>query len=86
LLLVAHAGSSHGMRVRGVDCRTTLCTATLEWPSFVDARNGFRSILHSQDRANCGREILLLDSEDPSAPYQATAVLDCTEWRAGNVD
>jgi hypothetical protein len=82
LTKVAGTPESHGMSVVGVECRTTLCLATFEWPSFEAARSGYGGVLHASFQANCGREILLPPPKDPAAPYRTTAVLDCTDSRA----
>jgi hypothetical protein len=82
LEVVARASADRHMSLVGVECKTTSCLATFEWPSFDEAKSGWRGILHSRLSANCAREILLPDAADPSARYQATAVFDCTASRA----
>lgn len=70
----------HGLRkesrakVVNVDCRTNSCVATLEWPSFHDAKSGFSALLHALYKVNCVRTITLPDPPDPSKPYSGTAI------------
>lgn len=71
-----------GYKVVGVDCRTTLCTAELEWPSFTLASSQYAHALHVEV-PGCESAILLEPPVDPSRPYRATARYDCEDARAG---
>jgi hypothetical protein len=59
-----------------VECKTTTCTANLEWPSYQRAVATYSDLLHFATEVNCAREILLPEPKDPEAPYQATFVLE----------
>jgi len=58
-----------------VECRSTSCTAKVEWPTFGAARDGYADVLHIASGLNCEREILLPPPANPEASYQATFVL-----------
>lgn len=72
-----------GFSVIQSECRTTHCTVMVEWPSFEDAVDGFKTLLHHNYQANCARETLLPDPDPATAgsPYQASIIFDCSEWR-----
>jgi hypothetical protein len=72
-----------GYKLVGVDCRTTLCTADLEWSSYGDASKYYRDALHV-DVPGCESAILLEPPADGSAPYRATARYDCEGSRTGD--
>jgi hypothetical protein len=75
------AGEKH-FRVVDVDCRTSTCVSTVEWPDQNAAVRGYGDVLHVLYRANCARSIVLPDTADPSRPFRATLFLDCAEQRA----
>jgi hypothetical protein len=78
------AGKQNGeYRVIGVDCRTTSCAATLEWPNYSTAVANFKDALWQKTEQNCARHILLPAPADPFATYQAQLMMDCTDQRAG---
>jgi hypothetical protein len=64
-----------------VDCRTTGCVATLEWPSRDEAQAGYRDVLHAGYELPCDRTIFL-DEAKGHGPYQATVVIGCENVRA----
>ncbi|MFP2908294.1 hypothetical protein ACLESD_25230 [Pyxidicoccus sp. 3LFB2] len=60
----------------GVDCRSTTCLATLEFPNFAAAKDQFpRFVEHIYD-VPCGRTVMLDDVEDPAAPFQVKVFFD----------
>lgn len=62
---------------RKVDCRTTSCSAEIEWPTFGDARTHYTELLVGDyEDVNCARQIVVPDRVDPSLPTTATLVLD----------
>lgn len=73
---------SSSFKVVEADCKTTTCASTLEWPTFGQASSEWRNVLHHGFQANCSRAVTLPDPPDPGAPYRATIVLDCENWRA----
>jgi hypothetical protein len=70
-------------RTVAVECKTTSCTATLEWQSFTQARGGYGAIMGRLGTVldlPCGRSIVLPEPEEADRPYQATIVFDCQRW------
>ena len=62
-----------------VDCRSSTCMATVEWPSYREARAGHMDLLHMTTAVNCIREITVPPPADPEARYQGTMVMtNCT--------
>lgn len=66
-----------------VDCRSTSCLAKLEWSNAAEAREEFGNLARETFEVNCARSITLPDAVEPSAPVEATLILDCTEWKSG---
>jgi hypothetical protein len=83
LAAVAEAKKFH---LASVDCRTTTCTAVLEWPSFSDAMQSFQSVAAAPTRMKCSHQITLPEPEPSAATYRATAFLDCEADRTGDVN
>jgi hypothetical protein len=80
------AGEQNGeYRMIGLDCRTTSCAATLEWPNYSVAVAKFKNALWQVTEQNCARHILLPEPADRDAAYQAQMMMDCTDQRAGLV-
>ena len=67
------------------ECRSTRCSATIEWPTYNDAMQEFTELLHHSYQANCARHTILPEpgESDLDTPYQATVIFDCAEWRDG---
>lgn len=69
-----------GFTVRGVNCRTTTCTADIEWSSYGAAQKTFRSILvEERTELNCKAEVFIPMPSNLEAPYRSTAMYDCEE-------
>jgi hypothetical protein len=68
-------------QVRGIDCRTTTCVTTLEWPSYAEATQNYAILLQHAYGLDCVRSILLPEPADASARYQAQLFLDCANLR-----
>ncbi len=68
-------------RVVKVDCRTTMCLSTLEWPSYEQAKERALPLAASELELNCTRELLLTPPDDPKAVYQGSFFLNCLEQR-----
>jgi hypothetical protein len=68
-------------QVRGIDCRSTTCVTTLEWPSYAEATQGYALLLQHAYRMDCARSILLPEPADATARYQAELFLDCGNLR-----
>lgn len=72
--------SEEGVTVVDVDCRSTSCVATVEWPSLAAARHGFEAVLQTDYANNCEREITLPTPADPEARLRAEVVFTkCAE-------
>jgi hypothetical protein len=69
-------------RTVDVDCRTTMCAATLEWSSYADVRQSTNDIMGHGYDINCAKEIYFPPPDDIQKPYQATVFLDCEQFRA----
>jgi len=68
-------------QVRGIDCRSTTCVTTLEWPSYAEATQGYALLLQHDYGMDCARSILLPEPADPTGRYQADLFLDCENLR-----
>jgi len=65
-------------RVAGVDCRTTRCVATLEWPSYDAARESFRAVIQQRSVQNrCSTFMLLDEPSDTTSAYESELLFDC---------
>jgi hypothetical protein len=74
---LAQVGERGAFKLLNVDCRTKLCTATVEWASRADAVKNYGTLLEpSREAAACAREIVLPDGSD-NGPLRATAVFQC---------
>ena len=78
-----HIAKEGTYRVADVNCRSTSCVATFEWPTRADAMREYAAIIHQQFDVNCSRGITLPETGDPSQPLQATMFLDCAQWKKG---
>jgi len=79
---LGQAAERNGFKFVGVDCRTTWCRAEFEWPSYADASRTYSAVLHSE-MSGCQSGIYLEPPPDPTVPYRAPAMYDCTSDRAG---
>jgi hypothetical protein len=64
-----------------IDCKTTLCKASVSWPSYPAAHSEFRRLLGLA--VPCATEIFVPRPENEDRPYDATLMLDCEPWRTG---
>lgn len=69
-----------------VECKSTICAASLRWPNYRQALQGYTLPLEAIYELNCRRSIYLAPPEDPLAAYQATLYLDCRERGAASAD
>jgi hypothetical protein len=65
-----------------VECRTSLCRGTMQWPSYQEAGASLMTILGAHYSRNCAITVTLPTPDDPAAPYEGNAFFDCTEDRA----
>lgn len=69
------AGGDHGA-LGGVECRSTSCLATVSFPSYEAAREGFGRYVMAMYDVRCARTAALDEPEDPSAPYEVKLLLN----------
>jgi len=62
---------------REVDCRSSTCVATVEWPSARTAQRQWKTLL-APDYGPCTVEVMLDEPSDPAAPFQTKVVYDCS--------
>jgi hypothetical protein len=77
-------GKSVGFTVGAVDCRTTICTADVQWAGYSDAARTYKHLLYYPYAVGCSRYVLLDDPSDPKASYSTQVVFDCEGERAAN--
>jgi hypothetical protein len=71
-----------GAKVDGVDCRTSGCVATLEWPSREQAQQEYRHLVEAVYQLPCDRQIFLDQAQGEDGPYRAELLLDCESVRS----
>lgn len=71
------------MTIASLECRTTVCLATVHWPSYDDARKQGPDLVTFGYGVNCDRRVFALPPDDPKAPYDATLVFECEGLRSG---
>lgn len=59
----------HSEKLADVSCRSSGCVATLRFPSYGDARDGFFHYATSFYDVACARSVALDDPEDATTPY-----------------
>ena len=80
---LAALGPSKGFRFVAAQCKTTTCSARLEWPDYHSALQGSPDLLHHRYRTNCGTATTLPPPSRGSErqPYQMTMLYDCAAVR-----
>ncbi len=73
-----------GGHVTQIDCRTTTCTADVEWNNYDAALGGYAEVLHASLQTNCSKATILPEPSDREAPYRASFVFDCESTRTGD--
>ncbi len=68
-----------------IECRTSSCVATLEWPSYEMAPRDAPFIAANSRKMNCATWVWTPHPDDPAAPYRGEVVFDCSALRAGLV-
>jgi hypothetical protein len=71
-----------GFRARRSDCRSTLCSADLEWPSYAAARKALNEVVAARYDMNCSTVMFLPAPDDVSTAYSSTLIRDCGSLRA----
>jgi hypothetical protein len=59
-----------------VKCKSHTCSATVQWPDYGRAVQGYTSLLHHSYEASGTREVLLPEPENREQRYQATVLYD----------
>jgi hypothetical protein len=77
---LAQAG---GFVVGNLDCRTTLCRASIKWPNYPAAMAGYMGLLRHPFQLNCIREayVPLAEGAKETDEYEGTMIFDCTGAR-----
>jgi soluble cytochrome b562 len=57
-------------KLLGLDCRTSTCVATVEFPTFVAAKDQFPRLVEHSYGVPCGRTVVLDKPADPLAPFK----------------
>lgn len=70
-------GKQYSFRVLSVDCRTTMCTTKLEWPSFQQTIRSTKAIRRYRYAKNCEILAYLPTPNDVASKYEATLIFDC---------
>jgi hypothetical protein len=74
--LAALAREGGGYRIKNVDCRSTSCSAELEWPNFEAAATNASVLAHTALYGpDCARRIILPEPEDRTRPYAASLLV-----------
>jgi hypothetical protein len=77
-------GEGHDFVVRHVNCRTTMCSADIEWPngSSTGAPPRITDVVAQHYEVNCQRFGRIAQPDDPSGNYTAKVIFDCEQERA----
>jgi len=65
-----------------VDCKTTTCVASLQWPDYGAALRAGQQLAVSKPGVLCGKWIEFPPPDDPSQPYRGSVIYDCVPDRA----
>jgi hypothetical protein len=68
-----------GFRFIRSDCKSSTCTATVEFDNYDHALNRFGNLLHHDYEVNCAREVLLPEPTDVETQYHATVLYNCPQ-------
>jgi hypothetical protein len=69
--------------VVALECRTTSCSALLEWPTMSDAAKDYEKILRGEYPLNCGVAVALIEEPQEGKPYRTSVIYDCTAAKFG---
>lgn len=64
-------------KLESVDCRTSMCVATVEWSSRHAAADNHGELLSASFDLACGTRIYLPEAVDESRPFRTPLILDC---------
>jgi hypothetical protein len=78
------AGQGSSFSVERVDCRTTMCSAMLEWPSYGAVPTSARRIMDASYEVGCAKHLFVPPPDNgASSEYRAELYFDCEIARAG---
>jgi len=78
------AAKKGGFETAEVACRQVTCRATVRWPSFQEAVNGYAVLGKKEYGTNCGVHVALVDEPLPGKPYSTTVLFDCERAKYGD--
>lgn len=76
-------GNAHGFTVVDVACKTTTCTAEIEWPSYDAALAGAAKLRGEREPMNCNVASFTPEPENTAKPYRQQLWYGCEDDRAG---
>jgi hypothetical protein len=65
-----------------VECKVALCRAQIRWPSYSEALENWKQIIHADIGMQCQSEMSVPAPETTGEPYVARAFFDCADERA----
>jgi hypothetical protein len=74
---LAETSSAAKFRLVDVNCRTTSCSATVEFESYGDAQRNWGRLLYITQDVKCGSRVWLDEPPNKTARFQTTALYDC---------
>jgi hypothetical protein len=78
---LTRAAAAGKFDVKAVDCKRTMCAATIDWANYDSARESYAVLLNTPYELRCGRSVYIPEPEDRSAPYRATTYFFACEGR-----
>jgi len=73
--------SAQRFQLINTDCRSSSCSATVQWSDYGTAASNYTALLHQQTQLGCAREMVLPEPTNREAPYQASVLYDCSALR-----
>jgi len=78
------AASAGGFDVRTVNCRTTMCVADIQFPTYGNARTGWSRLMGAPNQSRCAFEIVLDPApSDTGTPFSTQMLYNCEKIRSG---
>lgn len=79
---LAQIGTRANFSVSQIECKTSLCQASLQWPSYKEASAHWMAALVANYGKKCQTSVTVPRPSDIDAPYEGRVFFDCTEERA----
>lgn len=64
-------------QVLEMDCRSSSCVATLEWPTFSEARHARAALIGHRYHPNCAYGLSLPEPDDAASAYRTSMIFQC---------